>query len=192
MLRGLDRGGIGRLVEHIAKRIAVDGAGMGVDLRGLVEIRRLDDRVPAEGVHHIRLGSHAQRRLGGDWRVAHHHQRLGVLGPAPAAQHEHSAEREDGPAAAAKPLFPRPDLAIGKPQHPRHEKRQEEQRPHYRLRDEHEAACIPARIEWEEWPHAVVVRPVEQQVAERRNARGEVEPAPVDWLKSVPTLFICG
>jgi len=36
---------------------------------------------------------------------------------------------KDSPAAAAKPLPPRADLAIGKPQNPGHEQRREKQRP---------------------------------------------------------------
>ncbi len=63
----------------------------------------------------------------GDWRVAEHRQRLGVLSPAPAAQHQHPGESENGPAAAAESLLPRADLAIGKAQHPGHEQRQKKQ-----------------------------------------------------------------
>ena len=100
------------------------------------------------------------------------------------------AERKDSPAAAAKPLLPRADLAIGKPQHPGHEQRQKKQSPHHRLGNKHEAARIPARIERKERPHAVIVGPVEQQMAERRNKRSEIEPAPVNRLICVPTLFI--
>ena len=96
------------------------------------------------------------------------------------------AEREDGPAAAAERLAARADFAVGEAEQPGHEEGQEKQRPEDRLGNEDEAACIPARIEGEEGTQAVVVGPVEQQVAERGDEGGEIEPAPMDWLPRVP------
>ena len=79
-----------------------------------------------------------------------------------------------------KRLRARADFAIGKAEEPGHDESKEEERPEDRLGDEHEAARVPARIEGEERAHAVVVGPVEQQMAERGDERGEIEPAPVD------------
>ena len=49
---------------------------------------------------------------------------------------------------------------------------------HHRLKDEHERARIPVRIEREERPHAVVVRPVQQQMAQQRDQHKPVQQPP--------------
>ena len=103
-----------------------------------------------------------------------------MLGPAHAAQNQHSSESEDSPALAAELRAARADFAIGKTEQPGNDERQKEQPIENRLDDEHETAGIPVCIEREERTHAVVVGPVEKDVAERGDAGGEIEPAPMN------------
>ena len=73
--------------------------------------------------------------------------------------------------------MPRPRKGVGvrrelisrsaRPRMPGNDERGEEQRPHDGFGDEDEAAGVPARVEGKERTHAVVVGPVEQDVAER-------------------------
>ena len=95
-----------------------------------------------------------------------------MLGPAQAAQSQHSDKSENCPALPSKRLAARADFAIGEAQHPRNRESQKEQPLQNRLGNEHKAAGKPVSIQWEERPHAVVVGPIEEEMAERGDARG--------------------
>jgi len=76
----------------------------------------------------------------------------------------------------------RADFASDQAEQCRDEQRRSEKRPEYRFGDEDEAAGVPARIEGKERSQAIVVRPVEQQVAQSCDEGREVKPAPADGL----------
>ena len=90
------------------------------------------------------------------------------------------AEREDGPAAAAERRAARADFAVGEAEQAGNDEGGKEQSPQHRLGDKHKAAGIPAGVEGKEGADAVVVGPVEQDVAEGGDEGGEIEPKPAD------------
>src|SRR5262249_35303812 len=102
LLGGFDGRRLRLLVDHVVARIGVDVAGAGVDLRGLEEILRLENRVPAKGIDGIRLERDSKHRYGCDLRVLEERDSLGMLRPAPAPQDHHAGEGEDRPSASAK------------------------------------------------------------------------------------------
>ncbi len=83
-----------------------------------------------------------------------------------APEKENSGEREDGPAASAEAGSAAADFAFGEAEEAGDDERGEEQCPDDRFSDEDKTAGVPARVERKERTDAVVVGPVEQDVAE--------------------------
>ena len=188
---GFDGRGVLGLEHLVGLRIAVDVAGAGVHFGELVELRGFDDDVPAKRIPGIGLDTDAVDGRERDGIVADEVFGLGVLHIAADTRAANdSAEREDGHAAAAKGRrgAARTDFTFGEAEDAGDDERGDEKHPHDRLGDEDEAAGIPARIERKERTHAVVVGPVEQDVAERGDEGGEIDPSPADRLR----LCTCG
>ena len=165
---------------------------MSIDLAGLKEFRGLEDGVPAVGIHRIRLKRHASRRKGSHLCVLQHRAGLRLLCPSPAPQHHHPRERKNRPAAPPEGLAACPDLAVRKAQKQRHNHCANQQRQQHRLNDKNETARIPARIEREERPQTVRVCPVQQQVTERGNQRGQIKPSQMKTHRCSCFLVGCG
>src|SRR6185437_7429922 len=106
-----------------------------------------------------------------------------MLGVAQAPDQEHAEESEDGPAASTKLRPLRTDFAFGKAKDARDDQSGDEQRPEPRSGDEDKVASVAAWIERQKGTDAVVVRPVEEDVAKKREEGGEIDPAPEHRLK---------
>ena len=138
--------------------------------------------MPTEGVDRVRLECRSQDGSRSYLRVVEQGHTVRVFGPAPAPQHRHARKRKDGPAPPPECRTARTHLVIGEAKKSRKDEREKEQSPKDGLGDEHNAARIPARIEGEKRPHAIIVGPVKGDMAESGDESSEIEPAPVHGL----------
>jgi hypothetical protein len=167
-LGGLDGGVVLRLEERVGAWVAGDLAGAGIDLGGLPGGFGFEDGVPAPGIDGIGLDGDAAGRGWRDLRLFDEVTSSGVFGPAPAPEDDHAGERCDGPGTAAEARAACAYFAIGEAEQRWEDEGDEQQRPDDGFGDEDEVAGVPAGVEGEERADAVVVGPVEEDVAEDR------------------------
>ena len=103
-----------------------------------------------------------------------------MLDEAQGPERGHGEKSGDGPALSAEGGFACADFAADEAEERRGDESDEENEKKDGLEDEDEGAGVPAGIEGEEGTEAVVVGPVEQQVAEQGDERETVEQAPAD------------
>ena len=113
------------------------------------------------------------------WRVF-----LFFRDPAPAPEDSDADEGGDGPAAASEARSLCADFAADEAEERWGDEGCEEHYEHYWLDDEDDRAGVPAGIEREEGAEAVVVGPVEREMAEESDEDEDVEEAASGWVRA--------
>gem|GEM_PF-5996895 len=94
-------------------------------------------------------------------------------------QQDNKNKRPKGPIPSHERLTAGTNLAVCKAKKSGRDQGDYQRKKNQRLKDENKAACIPAIIEWRERAHSVVVRVVEQDVAQVCQQCEEPYPAPI-------------
>ncbi len=170
----------GRLVDDVGLGGGGDGGAKGVDRSELVELRGFGDGLPMEGIDGVRAGEDA--RDGGSVVVVVLSELKGLLvfEGAKAPERDDSQESEDGPATSAKGWSACAYFAVDEAEEGWGDERDEQQEEDEGFEDEDEGAGVPVGVEGKEGANAVVVGPVEQDVAEKGDEGEAVEEAPAD------------
>ncbi len=125
--------------------------------------------MPRERIERIRKRRNAQRRHTlVEQRIERPH-RPAMLVIAHTPHQRHNDERGDR--ARASTAAPRADLFLDQPEQARHHQPRHQRQQHHRLGERHDVPVIPAIGKRHERPHAVRIRVVEQDMAERADQR---------------------
>ena len=112
-----------------------------------------------------------------------------MLDEANGPERSHGEQSGDGPAPSAEGWFACADFAADEAEEGRGDESDQEDEKEDGLEDEDEGAGVPARVEGKEGAEAVVVGPVQQEVAEQGDEGEAVEQAPADggfgWFAGV-------
>jgi len=92
-----------------------------------------------------------------------------VLDVAEGPESDDGEQCEDSPAASAEGFFLGTYFGVDEAEERGSDEREQQRGEHNRLKDEDEGTLVPVRVEGEEGAEAVVVGPVEQEVAEESN-----------------------
>ena len=162
-----DEGGEGGwgLVEDVRLLVGGEGLVVGVDGGELPGLRGLDDGVPAEGIDGVGAGGDAENLCAVVVVGLGELEGFFVFGGAPGPESDDGCQGGDGPAASAIRCSACADLAVDKAEECGGDESDEEEEEDDGLEDEDEGAGVPARVKGEEWAEAVVVGPVEQEMA---------------------------
>ena len=179
--------GIGQLFQfHDARNARIHGA------RGEVE-RRFHHHVAAVRVDGIRIGGDLYGSAAGVLLLPRCLNGAVTLDPAPDPERRHQQKRRDRQTLAAQTCAANAHLRIGKGQDQRHDQCQREHGQDCRFHDEDETARIPARVPRRKRAHAVVVRPVQQDMTEQgHQSRGPQQERPHRHLAGAGAAFAPG
>src|SRR5664279_2094040 len=100
-------------------------------------------------------------------------------------QHQ-AGQRKDSSTAPARPLASRPDLLIDEPEQRGHDQPENQRQQYDRLDDKYDVPRVPAPVKRLEQANAVSGGVVQQEVAERRQQRQEIEVTPAHRRLRLP------
>ena len=172
--------GGGWLIDDVGLGAGGDCAVESVDCGELVELRSFDDGLPAKRIDGVGAGEDAGDRGSVVVVGLCELEGLGVFYEAEGPKGDDGEESEDGPASSEEGLSACAYFAVDESEEGGRDESEEEEEKDDGLEDEYDGAGVPVGVEGKEGADAVVVGPVEQEVAEQGDEGEAIEEAPAD------------